>query len=115
MKKCPSSVWCWDWNSQHLEHKSPPITTRTGLPPKCCFIIKTGMYKGLPCDHSGIKFEHGIFCDKHVKYNINSIWSPEKEQLFKSKSVPELKAMLKSKGLKVGGVKKELVNRLFAV
>ena len=85
------------------------------LPPKCCFIIKTGMYKGLPCDHSGIKFEHGIFCDKHVKYNINSIWSPEKEQLFKSKSVPELKAMLKSKGLKVGGVKKELVNRLFAV
>ena len=31
-EKCPSSIRCWDSNSQPSEHKSPPITTRPGLP-----------------------------------------------------------------------------------
>ena len=30
--KCPSSIRCWDSNSQPLVHESPPITTRLGLP-----------------------------------------------------------------------------------
>ena len=25
---CPSSIWCWDWNTWPLEHESSPITTR---------------------------------------------------------------------------------------
>ena len=33
VKKCPSSIWCWDSNSRPLEHESP-ITTRPGLPPR---------------------------------------------------------------------------------
>ena len=33
VKKCPSSIWCQDSNSRPLEHDSPPITTRPGLPP----------------------------------------------------------------------------------
>ena len=32
-EKCPSSIWCQDSNPQPLEHESPPITTRPGLPP----------------------------------------------------------------------------------
>ena len=32
VKKCPFSIWCWDSNSQPLEHETPPITTRPGLP-----------------------------------------------------------------------------------
>ena len=28
----PSSIWCWDSNSQPLEHASPPITTSPGSP-----------------------------------------------------------------------------------
>ena len=31
VKKCPSSIRCWDSNSPPLEHKSHPITTRPGL------------------------------------------------------------------------------------
>ena len=31
VKKCLSSIWCRDSNSQPLEHESPPITTRPGL------------------------------------------------------------------------------------
>ena len=34
MNKCPSSIQCWDSNSQPLKHKSSPITTRPGLPPQ---------------------------------------------------------------------------------
>jgi hypothetical protein len=83
--------------------------------PKCVFIIKTGMYKGLACEHNGVEYEHGTFCSKHVNYNIDTTWTTEKAALFKTKSVPELKAMLRAKGLKVGGVKKDLVNRLLEI
>jgi len=41
------------------------------------------------------------------------IWTPAMDQLSKEKSVPELKQMLREKGLKVGGLKKELIKRLF--
>ena len=34
VKKCHSSIHCRELNSQPLEHESPPITTRPGLPPK---------------------------------------------------------------------------------
>ena len=33
VQNCPSSIQCQDSNSQPLEHESPPITTRPGLPP----------------------------------------------------------------------------------
>jgi len=81
--------------------------------PKCSFHLNSGIYKGLLCEQSGMEYEHGIFCSKHVKFNIDNTWTPEKEKMFKSKSVVELKKMLREKKLLVGGVKKELVNRLF--
>ena len=33
VKKCPSSIQCWDLNPQPSGHESVPITTRPGLPP----------------------------------------------------------------------------------
>ena len=38
VKKCPSSIQCWDSISQPLEHETPPITTRPGLPPLNIFL-----------------------------------------------------------------------------
>ena len=32
-EKCPSSIGSWDLNPRPLEHESPPVTTRPGLPP----------------------------------------------------------------------------------
>ena len=32
VRKCPFCIWCHDLNSQPLEHETPPITTRPGLP-----------------------------------------------------------------------------------
>ena len=34
VKKCLSSIRCWDSNPRPLELESPPITTRPGLLPK---------------------------------------------------------------------------------
>ena len=33
VKKYLSSIQCWDLNPRPLDHESPPITTRPGLPP----------------------------------------------------------------------------------
>jgi hypothetical protein len=89
--------------------------TKMSMPlPKCSFLLNSGMYKGVLCEQSGMEYEHGVFCSKHVKFNINNTWTPEKEEIFKSKTVVDLKKILREKGLRVGGVKKELVNRLFA-
>ena len=77
--------------------------------PKCEFKLKTG----IKCERNGLESKEGIFCTKHNKHSDPFIWTTEMEQLSKNKSVIELKEMLRSKGLKVCGVKKELVKRLF--
>ena len=32
LKKCPSSIWHWDLNSQPTDYKSPPLTTKGSRP-----------------------------------------------------------------------------------
>lgn len=92
--------------------------------PECSFILKMGTRKGMKCGRGGIINEEGIFCMKH-QHHIKEIdtedtseptsikWTAAMDQLSKEKSVIELKQMLREKGLKVGGVKKDLVKRLF--
>ena len=53
-KKCPSSKWRRDLNSQPLEHESPPITTRPGLPPRSTFIVQTFVFH-----HSLLRIPYG--------------------------------------------------------
>ena len=56
-EKSPSSIRCKDSNPQSLEHESPPITTRPGLPPKPRYLfvvhIKTGKWA---CDQIRLNF-----------------------------------------------------------
>lgn len=84
--------------------------------PKCKYIIKIGKNKGKLCNKDGMESEKGTFCIKHNVLGVKKvkpviIWTEEKEELFKSKLVSELKEMLKELGLKTTGTKKELVNR----
>ena len=48
VKKCPSSIRCWDSNPGPLENESPPITTSPGLPPMgiifVCLFCKVKRY-----------------------------------------------------------------------
>jgi len=84
--------------------------------PKCNYKLKFGKNKGLICNKNGIEDKDGILCEKHrekvCEDNKIIVWTQEKEKLFKTSSVSELKIMLKKKGLKVTGLKKDLVNRL---
>ena len=46
-EKCPSSIRCWDSNPWPLDHESPPITTRPGLPPKSLYFLHLLFYASL--------------------------------------------------------------------
>ena len=43
-KTCPSSIRCWDSKPQPLDHESPPVTTRPGLPPKHHKVLKISFW-----------------------------------------------------------------------
>ena len=38
VKKCPSSIWCRDSNSQPFDYESPPLTLSQGSRPGYCKI-----------------------------------------------------------------------------
>jgi len=86
--------------------------------PKCNYKLKLGINKGLFCNKNGIEDENGVLCKKHTQLNIsckpekNIIWTPEKEKIFTTMSVNDIKVILKERGLKLNGLKKDLVNRL---
>ena len=44
VKKCSSSIQCWDLNTRPYEHESPPITTGPGLP-AILFLLFDGKMK----------------------------------------------------------------------
>jgi hypothetical protein len=105
--------------------------------PQCKFLIKRGT-----CNANAVESAHGVFCVKHcanimgpnakeldakeldakelhanakeldTNIIIETQWTPEKALLYKTKSVVELKKMLREKGLKVGGLKTDLIHRL---
>ena len=82
--------------------------------PKCSVVLTTGSRKGLACNRDGMTNDEGTFCEKHNHYIKQEVWTEGMAKLMKDKSVIELKQMLKERGLKVGGVKKELVKRLLS-
>ena len=84
--------------------------------PQCTVILNNGPRKGATCNQNGVETENGTFCIKHKHHNIkkDDLWTAEMDHLNKTKSSIELKKMLREKGLKVGGVKKELIRRLLA-
>lgn len=73
---------------------------------------------GKMCSKTAYKMNDKIYCDQHWKIindkkDKNDIeWTYEMEQYSKSKSVIELKEILRDKGLKVSGTKKELIHRI---
>lgn len=73
------------------------------------------------CSKSAYKINGKIYCEQHwVKIkeknekNKKKVieWTDEMEKYIKDKTVIDLKQILRVKGLKVGGTKKELVSRI---
>ena len=82
--------------------------------PTCTLILTNGPRKGYVCGKNGVEYQTGVFCVKHTENSSTAAneWTAEMAVLCKTKKIAELKEMLKAKGLKVGGAKKELVMRL---
>ena len=89
---------------------------------KCMKHLECGqkLKNGNFCTKSAYKINGQIYCEQHWlkindKKNKNKDieWTEEMEKYSKNKTVVDLKQILREKGLKVGGTKKELVNRIF--
>ena len=82
--------------------------------PTCSLILTNGPRKGDVCGKNGVEYHTGVFCVKHIENSTTAAneWTAEMAVLCKTKKIAELKELLKAKGLKVGGAKKELVMRL---
>jgi len=82
--------------------------------PTCSVILTNGPRKGHVCGKNGVEYQTGVFCVKHTENATSSVneWTAEMAVLCKTKKIAELKELLKTKGLKVGGTKKDLVMRL---
>ena len=73
VKKCPSSIRCWDSNPRPSEHESPSITTRPGLPPLS--LLRLFAYL-LRCCYFNLGFELNLLINFLVKYKLKSAqWS----------------------------------------
>jgi len=73
---------------------------------------------GKLCSKSAYKINGQIYCQKHwIKINEKDQnkfieWTEEMEKYSKNKTIIILKQILRDKGLKVGGTKKELIIRI---
>ena len=89
----------------------------------CTWVIKSGKKKGDICDNEAHKGEFGIYCNKHNKLcyqklvNINKskatiIWTEKHEELNIKYKIIDLKQILRANKLKIGGIKRELIDRI---
>ena len=85
----------------------------------CSWVFKSGKNKDCPCKKAGFETDFGELCESHWKSALRKKkpeqeWTGEMEDMFKKYKVTELKDMLRAKGCKVGGRKKDLVFRMFS-
>ena len=74
----------------------------------CGWKFKSGKHKNSICGNAGFETTNGDFCSRHWK---SSSKISDTEPLIHL-TVVKLKEMLRAKGLKVGGRKKDLIKRL---
>jgi len=83
----------------------------------CSWAFKSGKNKNSMCKKLGFETVHGTLCETHWKSMCRKskpeqVWTDEMEKLFKRTTVAKLKVVLRAKGRKVCGRKKDLVFRV---
>ena len=66
----------------------------------------------LLCRKAGYVAEKGLYCENHHQL-LAQTWSNDMLAFMKQKNIPEIKSLLKDKGQRLNGTKKELVLRYF--
>ena len=86
---------------------------------ECEWVFKSGKNKSKTCGKDGYDCSHGSYCRSHrnlikrnlLKQNIHP--SPSQSvKTYEKLTVAALKNLLREKGLKLGGNKNDLINRL---
>jgi hypothetical protein len=83
----------------------------------CSWLMKVGANKGKHCGKNGVEDVQGVHCAFH-KQKLKTlktkvvVWTDEMEKINKTKTVVQLKALLRAAGLTITGVKKTLIERL---
>jgi hypothetical protein len=84
----------------------------------CSWVFKSGKNKNSPCKRKGFETDCGKLCEVHWKSAMRKkkpteTWTEDMEKLSKHTTVAKLKNMLRAKGRKVSGRKKDLILRVF--
>ena len=67
VKKCPSSIWRQDLDSQPSGYNSPPLTTRPGLPPIIFLFLLIVPWQGLT-------FFSALSFAPNIQHKENRLW-----------------------------------------
>ena len=80
---------------------------------KCSWLFKHGKSKGSKCGKNAYDCKLGTYCNSHrTKLKEKEKPTSETKDRFNKYKVVELRSMLREKGLKVSGNKKDLIQRL---
>lgn len=117
--KCP---YCRNITNKLIPYyKYYDVKSLSGInyPEKYCMKINECSYikNNVKCSNSACNTKYGLFCNKHLKYNINEETilnniNVNDYNKYKKKTVVDLKNILKENSYKTSGNKEELINRI---
>ena len=117
--KCP---YCRNITNKLIPYyKYYDVKSLSGInyPEKYCMKINECSYikNNVKCNNSACNTKYGLFCNKHLKYNINEETILNNINIndynkYKKKKVIDLKNILKENNYKTSGNKEELINRI---
>jgi hypothetical protein len=129
--KCPYCRQITNKLLPFIKHKDVEYKKGINYPLKYCmklhscqWIIKSGKNRNNTCNKCAFVTEHGIYCNLHEKLckkkkihkeketAIEILWSAHHEEINKKLNMIQLKQFMRENKLKIGGTKKELVDRI---
>ena len=87
---------------------------------QCTYKMIKGKNAGHLCERHAFESEKGVFCPRHLSMITNKMkkevlpfeWTSEMQDMYKTNKVDGLRNILKGRGLKICGTKREIVYRL---
>ena len=117
--KCPYCRKITNTLIPYYKYYDVKLITGVNYPEKYCMKINECTYSknNIKCTNSACKTQYGLYCNKHIKYNINEeeiLINTNKDvyNKYKKTRVIDLKNILKENNIKTTGNKEELINRI---
>jgi len=87
---------------------------------RCSYKMVKGKKVGHLCERPAFESAIGVFCQTHFsvnskknkEYSLSNEWTDEMQELYKTNKIDGLRNILRTRGLKVSGTKREIVYRI---